>query len=73
MHGGEGSDPPANVLRVALIVRCIGSQEGQYLYLNCPHINADEWHPFTISSAQDDLYSGKQSIWCSTTVDRAIS
>jgi predicted ferric reductase len=42
---------------------CIAlAQEGQYLYLNCPHINADEWHPFTISSAQDDLYSGKHSI-----------
>lgn len=40
----------------------VSAQEGQYLYLNCPHINADEWHPFTISSAQDDLYSGKHSM-----------
>jgi predicted ferric reductase len=33
-------------------------QEGQYLYLNCPFIDINEWHPFTISSAQDDLYTG---------------
>lgn len=30
-------------------------KEGQYLYLNCPAISASEWHPFTISSATDDL------------------
>lgn len=29
--------------------------EGQYLYLNCPAISANEWHPFTISSALGDL------------------
>ena len=28
--------------------------EGQYLYLNCPHVSTWEWHPFTISSAPDD-------------------
>ena len=28
--------------------------EGQYLYLNCPHVSKWEWHPFTISSAPDD-------------------
>lgn len=33
-------------------------KEGQYLYMNCPYINAYEWHPFTISSAVDDLYNG---------------
>jgi len=33
-------------------------KEGQYLYLNCPHISMTEWHPFTISSASDDLYNG---------------
>lgn len=30
-------------------------REGQYLYLNCPHISKNEWHPFTISSARGDL------------------
>lgn len=30
-------------------------KEGQYLYLNCPFISPSEWHPFTISSASDDL------------------
>ena len=33
-------------------------KEGQYLYLNCPYINKNEWHPFTISSAYDDLHQG---------------
>lgn len=33
-------------------------KEGQYLYLNCPHISLTEWHPFTISSASDDLNNG---------------
>ena len=29
-----------------------------YRYLNCPHISESEWHPFTISSAQDDMING---------------
>jgi len=33
-------------------------KEGQYLYLNCPYISQSEWHPFTISSAYDDLNNG---------------
>eukprot|EP01038_Epipyxis_sp_PR26KG_P010834 gene10834-14544_t len=33
-------------------------KEGQYLYLNCPYISNTEWHPFTISSASDDLNFG---------------
>jgi hypothetical protein len=33
-------------------------KEGQYLYLNCPYINKNEWHPFTISSASSDLATG---------------
>lgn len=30
-------------------------REGMYLYLACPYISANEWHPFTISSAHCDL------------------
>ena len=30
-------------------------KEGQYLYLAAPHISEQEWHPFTISSAHQDL------------------
>lgn len=33
-------------------------KEGQYLYMNCPYISPTEWHPFTISSAYDDLTTG---------------
>jgi len=33
-------------------------KEGQYLYVNCPYISESEWHPFTISSAYDDLHNG---------------
>jgi NAD(P)H-flavin reductase len=33
-------------------------KEGQYLYMNCPYISKSEWHPFTISSAYDDLTNG---------------
>ena len=33
-------------------------KEGQYLYLSCPYINKNEWHPFTISSASGDLSTG---------------
>lgn len=29
--------------------------EGQYVYLNAPTLSANEWHPFTISSARGDL------------------
>lgn len=33
-------------------------KEGQYVYLNCPHIAWNEWHPFTISSTQADMENG---------------
>jgi NADPH oxidase len=29
---------------------------GQYLYLNCPVISNDEWHPFTLSSAPEENF-----------------
>ena len=33
-------------------------REGEYLFLNCPAISDKEWHPFTISSAHEDLIYG---------------
>eukprot|EP00029_Vermamoeba_vermiformis_P007563 TRINITY_DN3305_c0_g2_i1.p1 TRINITY_DN3305_c0_g2~~TRINITY_DN3305_c0_g2_i1.p1 ORF type:complete len:668 (+),score=124.67 TRINITY_DN3305_c0_g2_i1:86-2089(+) len=29
---------------------------GQYVFLNCPYIASNEWHPFTISSSPDENY-----------------
>eukprot|EP00499_Haloplacidia_sp_CaronLabIsolate_P010486 CAMPEP_0196776414 /NCGR_PEP_ID=MMETSP1104-20130614/4613_1 /TAXON_ID=33652 /ORGANISM="Cafeteria sp., Strain Caron Lab Isolate" /LENGTH=852 /DNA_ID=CAMNT_0042146585 /DNA_START=20 /DNA_END=2578 /DNA_ORIENTATION=- len=34
-------------------------KEGMYVYLNCPHISANEWHPFTLSSSAGDLERDK--------------
>ena len=31
-------------------------KEGMYLYLNCPGVDPYQYHPFTISSARDDLF-----------------
>ena len=39
--------------------------EGQYLYLNCPYVSKNEWHPFTISSAIGDLDQGGEEGWVS--------
>jgi ferredoxin-NADP reductase len=41
-------------------------KEGEYLYLNCPAISHSEWHPFTISSATDDLYLNNTRIHLET-------
>lgn len=41
-----------------LFDRDFAFKEGQYVYLNCPAIALNEWHPFTISSAQDDMTNG---------------
>ena len=41
-------------------------KEGEYLYLNCPAISPSEWHPFTISSATDDLYLNNTRIHLET-------
>eukprot|EP00455_Lapot_gusevi_P013781 TRINITY_DN167_c0_g2_i1.p1 TRINITY_DN167_c0_g2~~TRINITY_DN167_c0_g2_i1.p1 ORF type:complete len:551 (-),score=210.53 TRINITY_DN167_c0_g2_i1:160-1812(-) len=29
-------------------------QEGQYIFLKCPHLSEHEWHPFTVSSAPQE-------------------
>mmetsp|Transcript_16800 Transcript_16800/g.27330 ORF Transcript_16800/g.27330 Transcript_16800/m.27330 type:complete len:323 (+) Transcript_16800:3-971(+) len=31
-----------------------GHCEGQYCFINCPHLSQFQWHPFTISSAPSD-------------------
>jgi hypothetical protein len=34
-------------------------EAAQYLFLNCPYISRNEWHPFTISSAPGTLPNGR--------------
>jgi predicted ferric reductase len=34
-------------------------KEGQYVFLNCPYLSESQWHPFTVSSAYEDLGTQK--------------
>jgi len=49
---------PSRVLELQLRKSSFQYKSGQYLFLNCPYIAKQEWHPFTISSApQEDFVS----------------
>lgn len=49
---------PSNVTELQLKKTGMTYRSGQYIFLNCPYIGKQEWHPFTISSAPDDDYLG---------------
>jgi len=45
---------PSKVLELQLKKSTFKYKPGQYLFLNCPYIAKQEWHPFTISSAPEE-------------------
>jgi len=45
---------PSKVLELQLKKSTFIYKPGQYLFLNCPYIAAQEWHPFTITSAPEE-------------------
>lgn len=45
---------PSKVIELQLKKNEFKYQSGQYLFLNCPYLAAQEWHPFTISSAPEE-------------------
>jgi len=47
---------PSRVLELQLKKSAFVHKPGQYLFLNCPYIASQEWHPFTISSAPEEEF-----------------
>lgn len=45
---------PSKVLELQMKKSSFVYKPGQYLFLNCPYIAAQEWHPFTITSAPEE-------------------
>jgi len=45
---------PARVIELRMKKQSFDYIPGQYLFLNCPYISKNEWHPFTITSAPDE-------------------
>jgi len=45
---------PSKVLELQMKKSTFKYKPGQYLFLNCPYIANQEWHPFTISSAPEE-------------------
>lgn len=47
---------PSKVLELQMKKSTFKYRPGQYLFLNCPYIARQEWHPFTISSAPEEEF-----------------
>jgi len=45
---------PSKVIELRMKKATFNYIPGQYLFLNCPYIAKNEWHPFTITSAPDE-------------------
>jgi predicted ferric reductase len=45
---------PSRVIELRMKKQSFTYKPGQYLFLNCPYISKNEWHPFTITSAPDE-------------------
>ena len=46
----------ADVIHLTMDVARFRYKPGQYLYLSCPSLGTTEWHPFTITSAPEQLH-----------------
>eukprot|EP01117_Protostelium_nocturnum_P001987 TRINITY_DN12638_c0_g1_i1.p1 TRINITY_DN12638_c0_g1~~TRINITY_DN12638_c0_g1_i1.p1 ORF type:complete len:681 (+),score=210.59 TRINITY_DN12638_c0_g1_i1:139-2181(+) len=47
---------PSKVIELQLKKSRFNYKPGQYLFLNCPYIAGQEWHPFTITSAPEESF-----------------
>ncbi|PRP76249.1 superoxide-generating NADPH oxidase flavocytochrome [Planoprotostelium fungivorum] len=47
---------PSKVIELQLRKSTFNYKPGQYLFLNCPYIAGQEWHPFTITSAPEESH-----------------
>eukprot|EP01114_Cavostelium_apophysatum_P013973 TRINITY_DN3498_c0_g2_i1.p1 TRINITY_DN3498_c0_g2~~TRINITY_DN3498_c0_g2_i1.p1 ORF type:complete len:525 (+),score=130.81 TRINITY_DN3498_c0_g2_i1:127-1701(+) len=47
---------PSKVLELQMKKSSFKYKSGQYLFLNCPYVANQEWHPFTISSAPEEEF-----------------
>jgi len=47
---------PSKVIELQMKKSSFNYKPGQYLFLNCPYIASQEWHPFTISSAPEEEF-----------------
>lgn len=45
---------PSRVIELRMKKHVFNYKPGQYLFLNCPYISKNEWHPFTITSAPEE-------------------
>eukprot|EP01111_Echinosteliopsis_oligospora_P012929 TRINITY_DN4510_c0_g1_i1.p1 TRINITY_DN4510_c0_g1~~TRINITY_DN4510_c0_g1_i1.p1 ORF type:complete len:533 (-),score=107.81 TRINITY_DN4510_c0_g1_i1:139-1737(-) len=45
---------PSRVIELRMKKQTFNYKPGQYLFLNCPYIAGNEWHPFTITSAPEE-------------------
>jgi hypothetical protein len=46
----------ADVIHLTMDVARFRYKPGQYLYLSCPSLGTTEWHPFTITSAPEQMH-----------------
>jgi predicted ferric reductase len=45
---------PSGVIELRIKKETFNYVPGQYVFINCPYIASQEWHPFTISSSPDE-------------------
>lgn len=47
---------PSNVLELQMKRKHFSMKPGQYVFIHCQKASFFEWHPFTLTSAPDDIY-----------------